>query len=100
MYPSAFLGCTVPQIGPPYFFSFWGGYEQCIKLLLVFPQKCSLPSMMTIVGFAGDQEDDALALRDVPLRGVSLDNEEDDESLELVLQSSSEPDESEKCFLN
>ena len=52
--------------------------------------------MMTIVGFGGDQEDDALALRDVPLRGVSPDDDEDDESLELVLDSSSEPDESDR----
>ena len=56
--------------------------------------------MMTIVGFAGDQEDDALALCDVPLRGVSPDDDEDGESLELVLESSSEPDESERCFLD
>ena len=54
--------------------------------------------MMTIVGFAGDQEDDARALRNVPLRGVSPDDDEDDESLELVLESSSEPDESERCL--
>ena len=56
--------------------------------------------MMTIVGFAGDEEDDALALRDAPFRGVCHDDDEDEESLELVLESSSEPDESERCFLD
>ena len=70
-----------------------------MRLLLVLPQKCSLSSMTTMVGFVGVQEDDKAADFQARFLEPSLD-EEDNESLEVDVELSSESDEFEECFLD
>ena len=54
--------------------------------------------MITIVRLAGDKDDEELALRDMCFLSVTPEDDEDDGSLELVLESSSKPHELERCF--
>ena len=64
-----------------------------MRLLLVLPRKCSFPSMITMVGFVGVQEDDKAVDFETHFLDLSLD-EEDDNPLEVVVELSSESDES------